>query len=481
MRPGRGAVALVGAATAVVNLLLAGPASAGQKGTAGLHDDITDVPGVEVGNYTNHTAMTGTTVVYFPNGGTAGYDVRSGAPITRETDLTAPTDEVQKVNAIMLTGGGDYGLSAAPGAVQWLENHDQGFLVGTTPNQVVPILPTAAINDLGRGGHFSIHPNFSYGYNAIANAKTGPVPLGNVGAGAGAVAGGLKGGIGSASLEVQPGVYVAALVVVNSVGTPVDVTEGCRLLSGEYTLSADTTRDLHPHFNYRPPPHGCGHYHAPPLPSTGAPGNRGGVIGVVATNVTIDKAMALKLAQVAQDGVTRAVMPAHTMFDGDVMFGVSTDTFTPAAGPLPQCIQAELGGEFGSLGCAVLWLQMMDGAEDAVSRAIYRAMLAASPARGFPRTYCSEFRGACSGAAASTLSSPTTRSAALKTAAARQRQGTGWPARLTIGLWALFAALTVLITRRRWARPVGAVHRLLRRSTAAVTRAASRSVARWPS
>lgn len=383
----RCSVGLALASTACV-LLSPLPASAKQGGTPGLHNDITDVPGVLVGNVTNTSAMTGTTVVYFPAEATAGVDIRSGAPIERETDLTAPTDEVQKVNAFLLTGGGDYGLAAGPGVMTYLEDHDQGFLVGTTPDQVVPIVPGAAINDLGRGGHFSVFPNNSYGYDAIANATTGPIPEGNVGAGTGAIAGGLKSGLGSASVEVQPGIFVGALVVVNSLGTPVDTTSGCGLLGAEYALSVDLT-------GYRTPPRGCGGYAPPPLPSRGAPGNRGGVIGVVVTNVTIDKAMALKLAQVAQDGITRAVQPAHTMFDGDVMFGASTDTLTPAVGLLPTCIGAEVGGEFGSLGCAVLWLQILDSAEDVTSRAITKAMLAARSVRGFPPSYCAEFPGAC--------------------------------------------------------------------------------------
>jgi len=415
-------VALSALATPVVRAVLVGalaltlvpaaPASAAQAGTAGSNDDITDVGGITVGNYTNTTAMTGTTVVYATSRATAGVDVRSGTPITRETDLLSPVNEVQHLNAVLLTGGGDYGLAAGPGVMQWLEDQGIGYPVGLpgtpgSPAQVVPIVPGAAINDLGNGGQFGVRPDNSYGYNAINTAAGGPIPQGNVGAGAGAIAGGLKGGLGSASQQVTDSItgqsvgMIGALVIVNSSGTPVDAGGGCRLLGAEFSFSSDLT-------NYKTPPAGCGSYVPPARPSSGPLVNRGGVIGVVATDINLDKALSQKMAQVAQDGITRAIDPAHTMFDGDVVFGLSTGQVNPTIGGvanvLPDCIHQEQS--LSDIGCLLVMNDILAAAHDVMSRAITHAMLNARSAAGFPPSYCAQFQGACP--AADSAPPPTT-------------------------------------------------------------------------
>src|SRR5580698_8205260 len=142
---------------------------------------ITDVQGIRVGHFTDSRRPTGCTVLIFEKGATAGVDVRGSAPGTRETDLLSPTNAVQQVNAILLSGGSAYGLDAATGVMRWLEEHNAGYKIGTLG--VVPIVPAAILMDLGVG-NFKIRPNAESGYKACLEAGTGPVPEGNVGAGA---------------------------------------------------------------------------------------------------------------------------------------------------------------------------------------------------------------------------------------------------------------------------------------------------------
>jgi len=370
-------------------------ASAQQKGTPGLNNDITDVTGVLVGHVTNEEARTGTTVVYVPDTATAGVDVRGGSAITRETDLLKPTNEVQKVNAILLTGGGEYGLAAGPGAMQYLYEQNQGFQVGFTPDQVVPILPGAAINDLRPGRDSSVRPGFQDGFDAAEAAASGlgPVDQGNVGAGAGAVAGGLKGGLGSASVEVAPGIIVAALVVIDSAGSPVDVARGCGLLAARYGVGTE--------FAGRTGPEGgCGTYRAPSVAP--GPGNTGSVLGIVATNINLDKAMNQKVAEVAHDGVTRALGASHGMGAGDTMFSISTDKFTPGVGALPDCLHAAIRNT--ALGCQLLYQIFLNSVPEVVSRAMGHAMLEATSVAGLASSYCDTFASACGGAGAAAAS-----------------------------------------------------------------------------
>ena len=190
----------------------------------GARNDLTDVSGIRVGHHhrIGRGWRTGTTVVLPPAGTVGAVDVRGGGPGTRETDALDPRNLVAHVHAVCLTGGSAYGLSAADGVMAWLEEHGVGHLVGDDPTRVVPIVPTAVLFDLGRGGQYRHRPDPSFGRAAAAAAARGrrpaPVVEGSVGAGAGASAGGAAGGVGSASAVLPDGTTVAALVAVNAAG-----------------------------------------------------------------------------------------------------------------------------------------------------------------------------------------------------------------------------------------------------------------------
>ncbi|HEY0519734.1 MAG TPA: P1 family peptidase [Ilumatobacteraceae bacterium] len=271
---------------------------------------ITDVPGVLVGHHhrTGRGWQTGTTVVCVDGGAIASCDVRGGGPGTRETDLLDPVATIERVQAICLSGGSAYGLAAAHGVMRWHEEQHAGFPVGADPSHVVPIVPAAVIFDLGRGGVFANRPDDSFGYRACARARTGNVAMGSVGAGAGAVAGGLQGGVGTASIVLGDGMIVGALAVVNAAGKLIDPAtalprfhEGLQLRrpsSAERAALIEATR----------------------LP----PASLNTTIGVVATSAALTKSECRKMASVAHDGLARAVRPVHSMFDGDTIFCMST-------------------------------------------------------------------------------------------------------------------------------------------------------------
>lgn len=262
------------------------------------------IDGFEIGHATRDEPgwLTGTTVVVCRDGAMGGGDVRGGGPGTRETDLLSPTTVMETVHAVVLTGGSAYGLSAADGVMEGLEQQGIGFPVGALPHQVVPIVPAAVIFDLGRGGEFGHRPGPEFGAAALA-AATGDDPAqGCVGAGTGAVAGGLKGGFGYAETVTPQGFRVGAAVVVNAAGSVVDPATG--------RLWADRTHRL-------------------PDPTeeerTALSGLAGGssfatTIGVVLTDATLTKAQATKVAQVSHDGMARAIRPLHSMLDGDTVF-----------------------------------------------------------------------------------------------------------------------------------------------------------------
>lgn len=280
---------------------------------------LTDVPGLRVGHCTLTERPTGCTVILCEGpGAVAGVDVRGSAPGTRETDLLSPVNLIDRVNAILLSGGSAYGLDAATGVMRYLEEHHRGFPIGHLG--VVPIVPAAILMDLGVGD-FHIRPNADSGYRACLAASEGPVAEGNVGAGAGATVGkmfgmpwAMKSGLGTASVTLgNTGIIVAALAAVNASGDiryPVtnQIIAGARsedgqgfrnsmaaLLRGEHVLAqrgANTT------------------------------------IGVVATNASFSKVQMTKIAQMTQDGYARAINPVHTMFDGDTVFALSTGTTT---------------------------------------------------------------------------------------------------------------------------------------------------------
>ncbi len=276
----------------------------------GPHNAITDVPGVLVGQVerTDPPYLTGTTVVYFPGTAVAGVDVRGGAPGTRETDLLDPVNANPGVNAIVLSGGSAYGLDTAAGVMAWLEERGEGVRVGAGERDVVPIVPTAVIFDLGRGGGFQARPTAGWGRDAITAATDAEVAQGNHGAGAGARVGAYKGGTGTASIRLDDGTTVAALAIVNAAGSAVSPAGR---LYGESAALADEYGVLNTPTEPQPTP-------TSPIPGMNT------VIAVVATDAPLDKAAAKRLAMIAHDGLARAINPVHTLVDGDSVFGVST-------------------------------------------------------------------------------------------------------------------------------------------------------------
>ena len=271
---------------------------------------LTDVPGVRVG-HTQRVGRgwrTGTTVVLLPEDTVGSVEVRGGGPGTRETDLLHPTATMHTVHAICLTGGSAYGLAAAHGVMAYLEQRSVGFKVGLAPAHVVPIVPAAVIFDLGRGGAFGNRPDESFGRRAAAGARARPFANGAIGAGTGARARGLQGGVGTASTVLSNGVVVSALAVVNSAGTVIDPATALPWMPGATRLRAPCTADrraLRAHLDTA----------TPPLNTT---------IGVVATTAALSKAECNRLASVAHDGLARAIRPVHSMLDGDSIFGVAT-------------------------------------------------------------------------------------------------------------------------------------------------------------
>jgi L-aminopeptidase/D-esterase-like protein len=290
---------------------------------------LTAVPGIKVGHHTLAERPTGCTVVLAEAGAVAGVDVRGGAPGTRETDLLDPVNMVQRVHAIVLAGGSAFGLDAAGGVMRYLEEKGVGFDAFVAK---VPIVPAAILFDLGVGNP-KIRPTAECGYAAAQAATDAPVAEGSVGAGAGATVGKLggparsmKAGVGSAAIVLPNGLVVAALVAVNAVGDVVDpatgqVVAGVRDADG--TGFADARRLIRSGALARRDPGPDGK--KPGAGETPRPGENT-TIGVVATNATLTKAEATKVAQMAHDGFARAISPAHTMADGDTVFALATGT-----------------------------------------------------------------------------------------------------------------------------------------------------------
>ena len=285
-------------------------------------NSLTDVPGLRVGHATRREDgwLTGCTVVVAPDvGAVAGVDVRGGAPGTRETDLLDPRNLVDRVNAVVLTGGSAFGLAVADGVVQQLYAAGLGWPMGE-PGQVVPIVPAAVLFDLGRGGEFANAPTAADGADAFAVASADAVLQGCVGAGTGARAGGLKGAIGSASAVLDDGTTVAALVALNSFGAPHDDRTG-ELLAARYGLgdefahvgvpSADELAAARARADAA--------YEGQPV----RPG-MATVIGVIATDATLTKAQCQKVSGLGHDGLARAIHPVHTLLDGDTLFTLAT-------------------------------------------------------------------------------------------------------------------------------------------------------------
>ena len=309
---------------------------------------ITDVAGIKVGHFTESRRPTGCTVVLYERGAVAGVDVRGSAPGTRETDLLKPTNLVDKVNAIVLSGGSAFGLEAATGVMRYLEEHDAGY---PTAAGKVPIVPAAILYDLNVGDG-KIRPNADAGFKACMNARAGSVEEGSVGAGAGATVGKIgggrpmKGGIGTSSIKLANGLIVGAIVAVNCVGDVVDPKTG-KIVAGARTPDGKAFVNIIE--SYR-----SGRGVASPGQNT--------TIGVVATNARFDKTQMTKIAEMSHDGMARAINPTHTPSDGDTLFAITTGTST---------VTANLTA-IGAL------------AAEAVSEAILRAVMKAKSVPGFP-------------------------------------------------------------------------------------------------
>ena len=292
-----------------------GIASAGLAGleAAEVNSTLTAVPRIRVGHWTHRSGSTGCTVVLATEGAVAGVDVRGGGPGTRETDLLRPEMTVGSVHAVVLSGGSAYGLSSADGVMQYLERQGVGFPAG---GSVVPIVPAAILFDLGVGDP-TVRPDAKAGYLAAEAASNDVVEMGSVGAGAGATVGkmlgarrAMRGGLGSAAISLEDGLVVGALAAVNCLGDVVEpstgeIVAGARKASGEGF--ADSMMLLR-----------TGGWQA------GSRGDGNTTLGVVATNLTWSKAQATKVAQMAQDGLARAIRPAHMPLDGDTVFALGT-------------------------------------------------------------------------------------------------------------------------------------------------------------
>ncbi|WP_257351656.1 P1 family peptidase [Pseudalkalibacillus decolorationis] len=276
-----------------------------------LFHNITDVPGIKVGNEENKTGYTGCTVLLMEKGAVCGVDVRGSAPGTRETDLLNPMNLVDRVHSICLAGGSAFGLDAASGVMQFLEKEGIGLDVGVG---VVPIVPSAVLFDLTVGDP-SIRPDQKMGYQAAKNAEQGRFPFGNSGAGCGATVGkvagyhrAMKGGIGSASKVCPNGLIVGAIVAVNAIGEirnpeTGEVIAGARDDQGRIRSCLDWMLEQ------------------PVIPLRAGTNT---TIGVVACNAKLTKSQASKVASMAHDGLARTIYPVHTMFDGDTIFSLAT-------------------------------------------------------------------------------------------------------------------------------------------------------------
>jgi L-aminopeptidase/D-esterase-like protein len=317
------------------------------------------IPGIRIGQAQDLQALTGCTVILTENGAVGGVDQRGGAPGTRETDALRPMHLVEKVHAIVLAGGSAFGLDAASGVMRYLEEHGIGVNTGKVR---VPVVPAAILYDLAIGDP-KIRPDAAMGYQACLNASAQPPEEGNWGAGTGATVGkilgttcAVKSGIGIASLEVGNGIVVGAVVAVNSFGDVLDPSTG-KIIAGTRPLKKGPV-----HLGGEGPfvdtlelmktATGRTIFHLASLSNT--------VIGVVATNARLDKDGANKMAQMAQDGLARAIRPAHTMFDGDTIFALATGN---------QKIDVNIAGAY---------------AAEVFSQAVVRAVRAATGAGGLP-------------------------------------------------------------------------------------------------
>jgi L-aminopeptidase/D-esterase-like protein len=349
---GKLAPALALAAASTIGLAGSRVAAIDPPNGAAAAKGLTAVAGLTVGHHTLTERPTGCTVILTgADGMVAGVDVRGGAPGTRDIELLDPSNSIQRVHAIVLSGGSAFGLDAASGVMRYLDERKIGFRIAGTQ---VPIVPAAILMDLAFGGKPEVRPGPDCGYRAATAATAEAVAEGNVGAGAGATVGKLgeprrpmKAGLGSAALVLPDGLVVAALVAVNAVGDVIDpatgkVIAGVRTADGKGLADARLLLRSGATFTTRP--------------------GENTTLGIVATNATLTKAQARKVAQMAHDGFARAISPIHTPADGDTIF-------TLATGARP--------GEPDILRIGAL-------AADVMSEAIVRAVLSARPSGGLP-------------------------------------------------------------------------------------------------
>jgi L-aminopeptidase/D-esterase-like protein len=338
---------------------------------------ITDVSGILVGHHHRLDPdatlgsgwACGTTVVLTPPGTTGAVDVRGGAPGSRETDLLDPANSVRYVDAVVLTGGSAFGLAAADGVMRWLEEHDRGV---SMPGGVVPIVPAAVIFDLPVGD-WQCRPTAEFGYLAADTAGV-DTRVGNVGAGVGARAGVLKGGLGTASVELTDiGVTVGAIVVVNAGGNVADPDTGLPWLAEQIA-----------EFGLVPPPPDQTAAYAQ---RAADPSPLNTTIAVIATDAALSKGACKRVAIAAQDALARTTRPSHTPLDGDSVFVLSTGAVEVAPATGSAATPAAMSPE------TKLVTMVGAAAADCLSRAVMVGVLAAGTVAGIP-TYRDMLPGA---------------------------------------------------------------------------------------
>ncbi len=325
---------------------------------------ITDVGGIHVGHHHRIDPdvelgsgwATGTTVVLTPPGTVGAVDCRGGAPGTRETDLLDPINSVRHVDAVVLSGGSGFGLAAAHGVMEWLEEQGRGVAMD---GGVVPIVPAAVIFDLPVGG-WKCRPTAEFG-RAAAESAGADVAVGTVGAGVGARVGVLKGGVGTASVTLDSGVTVGAVVVVNAAGDAVDTATGLPWLADqieEFGLVAPPADQIAAYADR--------HTELSPLNTT---------IAVVATDAVLSKAGCRRVAVAAHDGLARTIRPCHTPLDGDTVFALATGAIEVPPDPTTPASMSPEVPLVTALGAA---------AADCLARAVLVGVLAAESVAGIP-------------------------------------------------------------------------------------------------
>ena len=318
---------------------------------------ITDVPGLLVGCVEDEAARTGTTIVLCPEAWTAAVDVRGGGPAVRETDTLRPENSFSKAHAICLSGGSVFGLGAADCATAALSARGHGLRLSPgTPS--IPIVPSACLHDLANGGDkaWGLTPPYrELGMKAVA-AASADFPLGSVGAGRGAMAGTRKGGLGSASIDLGDGLIVGALVAANPIGSPY-MADGETFWAWPFEIDGE--------FGGQRPGDLAAAIEPIPDDSKLAARLKAGAnttLALVATNADLSTAEAQRVAMMAHDGMARAVRPAHTPFDGDVVFALASGAVALGADPMRRLLLAKIGS----------------AAADCLARAIARAVFEAA-------------------------------------------------------------------------------------------------------